>query len=63
MSLMVCFSSRDLAGITETDGSSGSISNLDSLIFAITTLGCCHKKVCQLGEMNFLKSVLHRDIH
>ena len=36
-----------------TNGSSGSISNLDSLIFAITTLGCCRKKVCQLGEMNF----------
>ena len=36
-----------------TNGSSGSSSNLDSLIFAITTLGCCRKKVWQLGEMNF----------
>ena len=36
-----------------TNGSSGSISNLDGLIFAVATLGCCRKKVCQLGEMNF----------
>ena len=30
-----------------------SLIHIYSLIFAITTLGCCRKKVCQLGEMNF----------
>ena len=36
-----------------TDGSSGCISNLDSLVFSVMTLGRCCKEVRQLGEMNF----------